>query len=257
MTIESSIGYSTKDEIFVRGRSLTRELMGKLDFTQMCLLEITGEIPSPEVKAMADAMFVLLSDHGIMPSVISARMTLLGAPEAIQGAVAAGVLGAGNHFLGTTQNAAEMLQSQTARNVEIADDELGGLARGVIAQYSERKQPIPGLGHPLHKNGDPRSKRLFEIASEHGFYRAHCRLLVRIQELASQERGKFVPLNAAGAVGAVVSDIGWTPVMARALSLIARVPGLLAHIVEEIENPQANAMWDLVIRNSNAFDLEK
>ncbi|MFV0512120.1 MAG: citryl-CoA lyase [Jhaorihella sp.] len=255
--IESKIGYSTNDEIFVRGRSLTRELMGNIDFTDMCLLEITGEMPSREVKETTNAILVMLSDHGLMPSVIASRMTQLGAPEALQGAVAAGILGAGNHFLGTTQNAAEWLQAATGGTTNLAPDRTEMLAAEAVARWRDFREPIAGLGHPLHKNGDPRSTKLFEIAEANGLCLGHCRLLERTQLLLSEERGKFVPLNAAGAVGAVISDIGWKPVMARALSLIARVPGLLAHLLEEIDNPQAEEMWGLVMRNSTAFSLDE
>lgn len=257
MAIESDIGFSTRDEIFVRGRSLTRELMGKIDFTEMCILEMTGELPSAELSTLVNAILVMLSDHGLMPSVIAARMTHLGAPESIQGAVAAGILGAGNHFLGTTQNAAEMLQAALGGSRAMAGSSIDAAATAVIDDHAARGQAIAGLGHPLHKRGDPRAQRLFEIAEECGFHGSHCRLLLRIEELVSVRREKPVPINAAGAVGAVVSDIGWAPVMARSLSLIARVPGLLAHIIEEAGNPQADKMWSLVMNNSNAFDLKK
>ncbi len=249
----SSIGYTTRDEIFVRGRSLTKELMGKLDFVDMILLQITGKVPTPNLRAITNAILVAVSDHGITPSVIAARMTLLGAPEALQGAVAAGLLGAGDHFLGTTQKAAELLTRSLTGRESWHEDDLRNEAERIVADAVGTKRALPGFGHPIHTEGDPRTERLFEIARETGFDGRHSNLLRAIHAALIRQRGKFIPLNVAGAIGAVVSDMGFKPVMSRAFSLIARTPGLVAHLAEEIDRPMADATWKLILRESGGF----
>jgi citrate synthase len=224
--------------------------MGQHSFVDVMLLQITGQMPSVEMRTMLDAILVSISDHGLMPSVLAARMTLLGAPEALQGAVAAGLLGAGNRYLGTSQLTAEMLQRQIAGRTDWSDEAIATQAQAVVDECTAEKKIVSGLGHPIHTDGDPRTVRLFEIARETGFYGPHCRLLEAVQKLMCERRGKYIPLNAAGAVGAVVSDMGFKPFMARAFPLIARVPGLVAHLAEEFERPIAHQAWELIMRES-------
>jgi citrate synthase len=247
--IETSIGNSTRDEIFVRGRNLVTELIGEVDFTEMALLQIGGAMPSKQEKRIANAILVLLSDHGITPSVIAARTTYAGAPESLQGSIASGLLGAGNRLLGTSQNTADMLKAAIQASPKGDATEL---AVKIVSDYQQRRELIPGFGHPVHTNGDPRAARIFEIAEDCGFRGRHIELITAIEKTASASRGKFIPINAAGAVGAVVADVGWSPMMARSLALIARTAGLLAHIAEEAENPQGMKIWDLVVKNTAA-----
>jgi citrate synthase len=242
--IESDIGTSNRDDIYIRGRNLTKELVGDIDFTDMCLLQLSGKLPSPNDKRLVNAVLVTLSDHGITPSVIAARVTLAGAPESLQGAVASGLLGAGDRLLGTSQNTALMLTAAIKEAAAGADPQV--VATSIVKGYHERKEAVPGLGHPIHTKGDPRTARLFAVAGECGYRGKHIALMEAIGAQASEMRGKYLPINAAGAVGAVIADTGWPPMVARSLALIARTAGLLAHLAEEMENPQGMKIWTLV-----------
>ena len=159
MSFETSVGTSDADSITVMGRDLARDLMGKATLTELAFLVVQRRMPSAEETRLLDAVLVSLADHGLTPSVLAARLTHTGAPESIQGAMAAGLLGAGSVFLGVVEDAVRFLD-------EIGDDVEGGVAREL-----EAGRRVPGLGHPVHKVEDPRTPRIYAIAEETGLDR--------------------------------------------------------------------------------------
>src|SRR5688572_13627196 len=173
--IRSDIGWSTVDRIVVQGKDLPNEILGHLNLGDMAFLELTGRAPNAKESKVFNAMVVTLVEHGVTPSALVARLTYLGAPEAMQAAVAAGLCGLGSVFVGSTEGVAKMLSETT---------DVEELAKG---------QRVPGLGHPLHKPTDPRTVRLFEIARENGFYGKYCRAM---EDLSKK---KNLTLNATGA----------------------------------------------------------
>lgn len=253
-SICTDIGTTTPDRIAVRGRDLARDVIGKLDFVQMLCLVALGRLPDKAEARMIDTLLVTAVDHGLTPSAISTRMTWLGAPESLQGAVAAGLLGAGERFLGTVQNTAELLLREAA---DLDPDAQGPVlhetARRVVATARRAGRALPGLGHPIHADGDPRVPALFDTASANGFFGRHCRLALALADASGEpgadgNRKQKLPLNAAGAIGAILADMGLDPLFGRGLALIGRCAGLVAHVLEEREHPTAALMWDLVLR---------
>jgi len=243
MTITSRIGHSTRDRIQVRDHDLVDDLIGKRDFVDVAVLQMTGAFPDPPQKVMLNACLVTIADHGLTPSALAARLTHFGAPEALQNAVAAGLLGAGSVVLGAMQNAAELLAGEvSARHLEAAGD-LTAAAEDIVRREVAAGRRLPGLGHPIHLDGDPRVARLLALAREQGCYGVHLALFEALGEAAARLTGKARPLNAAGAIGAIVCDLGLPPVMARGLALVARSAGLVAHIIEEQQSPVARALW--------------
>jgi citrate synthase len=170
-------------------------------------------------------MAVTLVEHGVTPSALAARLTYLGAPEALQAAVAAGLCGLGSVFVGSMEGAAKLL-SESA----------GKTARQIVAEHKR----IPGLGHPLHKPVDPRSARLFEIARETGHYGRYCELM----EAIGQE--KKLVVNATGAIGALACELGLDWRAVRGIGVMARAVGLVGHLLEEARQPMAEAIWHQV-----------
>jgi citrate synthase len=238
-----TVGTSSRDAISIRGHDLVNELMGRHDFVSVAWLQMTGSLPTPQQSAMVNAILVTIADHGLTPSVLAARLTYYGAPESPQNAIAAGLLGAGSVVLGAMQNTAELVQAIVARG-ECATKE--GRARAVsdvLERMAGTRSRVPGLGHPIHLDGDPRTPKLFSIARENGFYGDGCRVAEDLAEMASARTGRRLPLNAAGAIGAIVVDMGMSPVVARGLALIARTAGLLAHILDEANAPTARDIW--------------
>ncbi len=227
------------DEIIVRGYRLAGDLLGKVGFTEMFLLDMDGTMPDAHRVRMVDAVLVALMEHGITPSTLAARLVLDGAPEATQGAVAAGLLAVGSRFLGTVEQSADVLQ----RIVSTPDVPLGEAVLGETQRVLQSGGRLPGLGHNLHSDVDPRVEVLIGIAQQEGFRGAHVGALEALQEIGSRESGKQLIMNAAGAIGAILSDMGYPPSKVRGFALVARSAGVVAHVVDEQANPIARDVW--------------
>jgi len=235
--LKSKLGHSTADQIFVRGYDLTADLIGKVSLGDVAFLELKGRLPNDHESVMFNALAVTLVEHGLTPSTIAARLTYYGAPEALQAAVAAGLLGMGDRFGGSIEQAARTLQEAPT----------GGdpreTARKVVAEHRARKEVIPGLGHPIHKPADPRTTRLFALASEHGFSGHHVELMNLIADEASKAYGRDLPVNATGAIAAIASEMELPWRICRGLAVMARAIGLVAHLQEEMDEPMAAKIW--------------
>ena len=235
--LQSALGRSTADRIFVRGNDLTAHLIGKVSLGDVAFLELKGRLPNDHESVMFNALVVTLVEHGITPSALAARLTYFGAPEALQAAVAAGLLGMGDRFGGSIEQAARMLQEAPAGGDRRA------VAREIVAGYRARKEIIPGLGHPVHRPADPRTTRLFELADDHGFSGRHVRLIELIAQKATAVYGRDLPVNATGAIGAIASEMDFPWRITRGLAVMARAIGLVAHVQEEMEEPMAPEIW--------------
>ena len=238
-----SIGACDRHSITVRGHDLVAELMGHHDFVSVMWLQMTGTMPTPQHAAMTNAILVTIADHGLTPSVLAARLTYYGAPESLQNAIAAGLLGAGSVVLGAMQNVAELVGDIVQEGDCSTEAGIDRAVTAAVARLSTAKVRVPGIGHPIHLDGDPRTPRLFEIARDNGFYGIGCRVAGRLAAIASKRAGRPLPLNAAGAIGAITVDMELPPIAARGLALIARAAGLLAHIIDEQRSPIARDIW--------------
>ena len=239
--IKSDIAWATPSQVVVHGLDLCNDIVGKLDFGQMAFLQIFGRLPSANELRMFNAMMVILVEHGITPSSLATRFTYCGAPEAVQAAVAAGLLGLGSVFVGSLDNAARMLQEALPQGGANADTD--ALAREIVASRRARKEIIPGVGHPFHKPIDPRSPALFKVAEETGFAGPYVRLMQAIGEQATQHAGKPLPVNVTGAMAAVASEMGLPWKICRGLAVAARAVGLVGHILEEMRQPMADELY--------------
>jgi citrate synthase len=231
MAIRSDIAYSTADRIVVRGRDLPGEILGKLNLGDMAYLELTGRMPNENQSTLFNALVVTLVEHGITPSALAARLTYLGAPEAMQAAVAAGLCGLGSVFVGSTEGVAKLLTEN--------------ITKTALQIVAENKR-LPGLGHPLHKDVDPRTVRLFEIGRETGYYGKFCRLM---EEIAATKK---LVLNATGAIGALSCELGLDWRAVRGLGVMARAVGLVGHILEESRQPMAAEVWEKIETEASA-----
>jgi citrate synthase len=248
--LRSDLGWSTADRIVVRGHDLTDELLGKVSLGDVAFLELMGRLPTTQESIVFNALAVTLVEHGMTPSAIAARMTYFGAPESLQGAVAAGLLGIGDRFGGSVEGAARMLQE--ALQEVVPPGGLRALANGIVSRYREARQPIPGVGHPVHKAVDPRTPKLFALAAENGFSGRHVELMELVGEEASRGSGRPLPVNATGAIGAIASELGIPWRVCRGLAVMARAIGLVAHIREEMEEPLAAEIWSRIDDESSS-----
>jgi citrate synthase len=239
--IRTDMGFSTPDRIVVRGRDLPGELLGKINLGDMAFLEMMARVPMPQESVLFNALAVTLVEHGLTPSALAARLTFTGAPEAMQGAVAAGLAGLGTVFVGTTEGSAKLLQAAIPDRNNPGD--LDALARNIVADWHGRKAIIPGIGHPLHKPIDPRTPRLFAIAAENGFDGPYIALMKKVADEAARVYGKVLPINATGAIGACCSELGIAWNACRGIGVFARAIGLVGHIMEEMRAPIAREIW--------------
>jgi citrate synthase len=238
--VRSRIGHSTADRISVAGRDVADELMGRVSFTDLAFMLVARRAPTPGEARVFDAVLVSLTDHGLTPTVLAARLTYTGAPESLQGAVAAGLLGAGSVFLGTTADAARFLHDVVAAEGlrDTTDAEaLRAAAETAVRSLVGDGRRVPGLGHPVHKDVDPRVPRLYELAAEAGVLGPHMRLLEAVRAANEAVSGRRLPINGAGAAGAALADLGLPPEAARGFALLARTAGLVGHLAEEAEQP--------------------
>lgn len=252
-SLRTGLGMATEDRITLAGFDLAEELMGGINLGDLAFLVVAKRRPSPEEARLFNAVLVALCDHGLTPAAITARLTWLGAPGNVQGALAAGLLGAGSRFLGTVEDTARLLQERLATDAQTGGgaeapggETLAALAREMVADAGTRGEHLPGLGHPLHKRGDPRTARLYELAEETGLLGPHLRLLDALAAEMWQRHGKALPVNGAGAGGAALSDLGFHWSVVRGFAVAARAVGLVGHLWEEQQQPMGQNIWDLV-----------
>ncbi|GAA1140313.1 citryl-CoA lyase [Nesterenkonia lutea] len=253
----TSLGTSTAEEISLMGQSLSDDLMGKVGFAELAFWMTATRRPAPGELRTFEAVLVALADHGFTPTAIAARLTYLSAPESIQGAIAAGLLGGGSRFLGVTEDTGRFLHQVLADDdgERSTDADYDALAREAITAARAARQIVPGLGHPVHKSGDPRTPRLIQIAEEGGTRGEHLRLFEAMGRVSEEVLGKKLPLNGAGVCGAALADLGLPVDFLRGFALLARTAGLLGQIAEERRNPIANDIYMHVDRNAKFVPL--
>jgi citrate synthase len=248
--LQSDLAWATSDRIVVRGLDLPTEIIGKLNLGDMAFLEITGRIPTPQKSVMFNALAVTLVEHGIVPSTLAARITYLGAPEAMQAAVAAGLCGLGSVFVGSTEGAAAMLRAAIPDRTQPGD--IDAHAAAIVARFRNEKKIIPGVGHPLHKDGDPRTPRLFQLAAENGYDGPYVALMQAVSRQAEAASGRKLPINATGAIGAIACELDLPQPVVRGIGVMARAIGLVAHLLEESRKPMAREVWERVEDEASA-----
>jgi citrate synthase len=252
-TYPTSLGTSDADSIRLLGQDLAADLMGKVGFGELAFWLVAGRRPTAAQVRVFEAVLVALADHGFTPTAIAARLTYLSAPDALQGALAAGLLGGGSRFLGVTEDAGRFLAAAlAAHDGPLPDDDAGwdALALDVVRSARADRRYVPGLGHPVHKVQDPRTPVLLAIAESEGLRGPHLRLFEAIGRVHSTVLGRTLPLNGAGVCGAALADLGLPVEMLRGFALLARAAGLLGQLAEERRRPIAMDMYLDIDRNA-------
>ncbi len=247
----TSIGHSDADSITLLGHDLAGELMGQISFGELAYWLIAGQRPAPGQLRVFEAVLVALADHGLTPSALATRLTLTGAPESIQGALAAGILGGGSRFLGVTEDCGRFLaEALAAHEGDLPVDEAGWDELAVVALRRQRlaRKLVPGLGHPVHKVADPRTAVMYRIAEESGTLGPHLSFFAAIGRVHPAILGRTLALNGAGVCGAALADVGFPVDSLRGIALLARTAGLLGHIAEEQRQPIGDAVYTNVDR---------
>lgn len=249
----TSLGTSDADTITLLGRDLAADMMGHVGFGELALWLVTQQRPAPAEVRVFEAVLVALADHGFTPTAIAARLTYLSAPDSVQGALAAGLLGGGSRFLGVTEDTGRFLASALAGAGDHPpgdDAAWDAIALHAVQQARDAGRLVPGLGHPVHKVTDPRTPRLFCIAREEGLFGQHLRLFEAIGRVHPQVLGRTLPLNGAGACGAALADLGLPASLLRGFALLARTAGLLGQLAEEQRRSVGMDIYLAVDRNA-------
>jgi citrate synthase len=284
LSFPTSIGTSDATTIRLLGQDLAADLMGRVGFGELAYWLVAGRRPTPGEVRVFETVLVALADHGFTPTAIAARLTYLSAPEALQAALAAGLLGGGSRFLGVTEDCGRFLAEALAAHApagttdatgtrdgggtaahaaggttdtagtggELPVDDAGwdAVALAAVTEAHAEHRFIPGLGHPVHKDGDPRTPALIRIADEEGLRGPHLRLFEAIGRVHPRVLGRTLPLNGAGVCGAALADLGLPVDLLRGFALLARAAGLLGHLAEERRNPIAMDIYRTVDRNA-------
>ena len=240
LRVPTSLGTSDADQIRLLGQDLTADLMGQVGFGELAFWLVALRRPTPSEVRVFEAVLVALADHGFTPTAIAARLTYLSAPDSLQGALAAGLLGGGSRFLGVTEDCGQFLDAVLVdAGDDLPTDDAGwdALALAAVTRAKEAGRFVPGLGHPVHKVEDPRTPVLLRIADEEGLRGPHLRLFDAVWRVHEQVLGRRLPLNGAGVCGAALADLGLPVELLRGFALLARAAGLLGQLAEERRRP--------------------
>ena len=256
----TSLGTSDATTISLLGQDLAEDLMGKVGFGELAMWLVTQRRPTPSQVRVFESVLVALADHGFTPTAIAARLTYLSAPDSLQGAMAAGLLGGGSRFLGVTEDSGKFLAAFLAAHADelptdMTDDrEWEPLALAAVQEARAAKRFVPGLGHPVHKEVDPRTPRLMQIAEEEGLKGPHLRLFDAIGRVHPEVLGRRLPLNGAGVCGAPLADLALPVDLLRGFALLARAAGLLGQLAEEARSPIGMDVYMSVDRGATYVD---
>lgn len=224
MKIKTKISKIENGEEFIRGHKLA-DLVNKYSFTEVIYLLLRGELPGENEVKMLNAMFVSAIDHGPgTASALTARI-VASAKNSLHTAFASGVLAMGDRHGSAIEGSAKFFQE----NVEEEDISV------MIKRLKDLKIRVPGYGHAILED-DLRANQLMNIARGLGFYKEHCVLAEKVEEELNKISNKKLPLNIDGAMGAIISDMGFPWDMAKMFFIIARTPGLLMQVYEEMQN---------------------
>jgi citrate synthase len=245
------IGQAYPDRVEVRGRDLCGDLMGRLSFTEYFHLLLTGCEPTDDQRFFLDLLLVAIAEHGMMPSNVAARVTLAADPGSLQGAVAAGILGAGPVVLGTSESCARLLEEAQK---EVASGGAPATVAGDVARAIHAVEGrVPGFGHPVHRPLDPRAERILVLADSRDVSGSHVVLARALREAVAEVWGRPLTMNVAMPIAAVMLDLGFSADVVKAVPILARTAGLLAHLAEEQAEPLG---FELAARAQEAVEYE-
>ncbi|MEW2132036.1 citryl-CoA lyase [Streptomyces sp. NPDC005435] len=242
----TALGASGPDRITLLGHDLADDIMGSVGFGELAFWLAAQRRPTPGETRVFEAVLAALADHGFTPTAIVTRLTYLSAPDSVQGALAAGLLGGGSRFLGVTEDTGRFLHDVLlSLDGTLPTDERGWneVALRTVRARRAAGAFVPGLGHHVHKDGDPRTPRLMRIAEEEGVLGPHLTLFAAIGRVHPDILGRTLPLNGAGVCGAALADLGLPLELLRGFALLARTAGLIGQLAEELRHPVARDVF--------------
>ena len=236
----TSLGTSDADHIRLLGTDLAEDLMGRVGFGELAFWLVALRRPTPSEARVFEAVLVALADHGFTPTAIAARLTYLSAPDSLQGALAAGLLGGGSRFLGVTEDCGRFLHDGARRTPRTSCRPTTPAGTPWLQAVRAARPPVsscPVSATRCTRCEDPRTPVLLRIATEEGLRGPHLGLFEAIGRVHDHVLGRRLPLNGAGVCGAALADLGLPVEMLRGFALLARCAGLLGQLAEEERRP--------------------
>lgn len=230
-TWKTTVTDVSPNSVLVRGYSI-EDLMGSVSYAEAFYLTLTGELPPPSHRKILEAILVSSVDHGVTPPSTNAAMTVATTGAPLNAAIAAGVLAISQFHGGAIEGCMKVLMESVTKMLtrNMKHDEI---ATALVREYKAADRRIPGFGHRYHTD-DPRTVKLFEIAREEGVWGAYLDMAVAIERALLEILGKRLAINVDGAIAAVLCEVGVDPLLANAFFIASRLPGLVAHIHEEM-----------------------
>lgn len=242
----TSITTHADGKIYVYGYDLLK-LAGQKSFTAAIYLILRGEMPDKSSEKMLDAMLTIAIDHGVEPASVVAARNVYSGGSPVQAAVAAGILAFGEYHGGAIEAAMEIFNKYCPP--------AGPGVKKLMDDFTKSGARISGFGHRLYTS-DPRTQRLLEIAKELGFLGKYVKFALSVEgelskgaPLTNPAQGKKLPLNIDGIFAAILCEMGFNPKSGKGFFIIARTPGLVAHVVEE-------ALREKPVRRLGASEVE-
>ncbi|MCP8465061.1 citryl-CoA lyase [Pseudomonas sp. ZM23] len=229
----SAVSDVDANNVFIRGFDLG-EIIGKLSFPTVTFLLIRGRLPTPGESKMTDAVLCSVLDYALRkPGTAAARFCVSSNPSMVAG-LATAVLSAGEYSLAPDQTG-NFLQSTLPQLAE--GESLDDAAGRLVAQMRASKQRVPGFGHPVFRFTDPRAQQLKAIAIETGVWGELCDWYEAVHRAFTEQAGKpEIVINEVGMMGAILAQMGFTPQEMTGLAVISTMPGVVAHISEELQS---------------------
>ncbi len=218
------------NKLMLRGYRLD-ELMGRITFTQAVFLAIRGELPSEKEARMIDAMLVSSIDHGVTPPSCLAARTIASAGSPLNAALAGGILAISKHHGGAIEDSMKVIREAVQRK-KVSSQPQEETAAMLAKEFKDKNRRFPGFGHRFHSQ-DPRTVKLFQIASELGIAGEYVSMAKAIESAIERSSGKSLPINVDGAIAALLCEMNFPSELANAFFMLARIPGLVAHVYEE------------------------
>lgn len=227
---KTAVTYVERNKILIRGYSVDK-LMGKISFAEAIYLIIKGEMPSPEAGKMMDAILVSSIDHGVTPPSTLSAITIASTGAEINSSIAGGILAISRYHGGAIENCMRVLL-EVISDSEESGNAIDKSAEKIVEKYRSRKKRVAGFGHRLHTE-DPRTLKLFELAKHLGFNGKYLKTIKIVESILELKLGRKLPINVDGAIAAILCELEFPPELANSLFIMARVPGLVAHVYEE------------------------
>jgi len=233
--INTAITDIESNKIVTRGYS-QKDLIANISFSDMVYLLLKGRMPSPKESKMFNHVLVSFCDHGVTsPSTQTSRL-IASSGSPLNVALSGGLLSFGEKHAGAIEKAMNLFQNSLNNSVcsdliDFDDFKIKELANNIVNYYSNNNEKVPGFGHRYHTK-DPRGVKLMELATEEDCIGKHTKLALAIEKILSEKKGIYINLD--GANGAILSDMGFSSSLGIGMFMIGRIPGIIAHVNEEI-----------------------